>query len=589
VQESAFVHPQVGESIAEYRITRKLGEGGMGSVYQCFDETLSRHVALKLLRPEYSQNPKFRARFEIEAKAVAQLRHPNIIQVFRAGEDPQRKCLFFVMDFIEGRALEDCIQDKKQLSVEETLHYVEEAAQALVYSHHKNILHRDIKPANIMITPENHALLADFGLAKVIGNAEDSLGAESPTTAPLNLKLTQQGSIVGTPYYMAPERIDGVNDDPRSEVYALGMVLYHCLTGVPPFQKNTLNEILNAQKYEEVIPLTHYAPQCPPEVIALFHKATAKQRSERFQDMQQFLSRMEAIRQGKIHQKELEEKRQFSREMAVALSSSSMKESSSRFKRQFGGALGVLGILTLFGFAFSYFSASPPKPAPAVVISDSKGSREGDLVWVQDQETRLIGRYLEKEEAQEEGVYFLFNTYLFSEETEDQQIEKVYYSPTQRKLFNARHQNYLQEGELFLFTGKAILEEEGDYLEAHPNSVLPIFPLKVLLLEDHATTLVERFTSKLEDKYLQISGTIAYINEEKEDFVEVLLADREGRQVWIRVPPVAFKRAESQNFIPRIGEYCYGIGRFRLEEENGKELYVIEVNETEQDAFAAQK
>jgi serine/threonine protein kinase len=193
ISAKSFVslNPRVGDMISEYKVIKKLGEGGMGTVYKCLDPLLKRHVALKLLKREFSQKESFRIRFEIEAQAVAQLRHPNIIQVFRAGEDPVRHNLFFAMDFIEGRPLDEVLRGN--LAPEKALRYIQQVAEGLAYSHKKQILHRDIKPENIMISKDDCALIMDFGIAKVIGESPEEIleAHQSEEIGVSDLKLTQ--------------------------------------------------------------------------------------------------------------------------------------------------------------------------------------------------------------------------------------------------------------------------------------------------------------------------------------------------------------------------------------------------------------
>ena len=208
----------IGQTISHYKITDKLGEGGMGVVYKAQDTKLDRPVALKFLAPHLLRDDEGRKRFEREAKAAAKLDHPNICTVYEIDEVDGRT--FIVMAFLEGRPLGERISEGP-LKLPEAVSIAIQMAEGLEAAHEKGITHRDIKPDNVMLMSGSRGLvkLMDFGLAQL---AESS-------------KLTREGTTLGTPVYMSPEQALGDSTDRRSDVWGLGVVLYEMVAGKPPF------------------------------------------------------------------------------------------------------------------------------------------------------------------------------------------------------------------------------------------------------------------------------------------------------------------------------------------------------------------
>ncbi|MHC5059015.1 MAG: serine/threonine-protein kinase, partial [Planctomycetota bacterium] len=206
----------IGTTISHYRITEKLGEGGMGVVYKAEDLTLERPVALKFLSPRVTGAERDRARFVHEAKAAAALNHPNICTIYEIGEDDGRT--FIAMEYLEGEDLRSRMRFAP-LPLVEALTIGADIARGLHAAHEKGIVHRDVKPANIVVTPARVVKIMDFGLARV------GVGAD----------LTRTGTTVGTIAYMSPEQARGGDVDHRTDIWSLGVVLYEMLTGVRPF------------------------------------------------------------------------------------------------------------------------------------------------------------------------------------------------------------------------------------------------------------------------------------------------------------------------------------------------------------------
>jgi eukaryotic-like serine/threonine-protein kinase len=207
------------QTIGKYQVEKVLGRGGMGTVYQALDPVIHRTVAVKTMTPGLAETPELKARFLREAQAAGGLRHHNIVTVYDLGEDHGQP--FIAMELIDGEDLEKIIQDKEPLSVEWKIDVIRQVCEGLAYAHRAGIVHRDVKPANILLQ-EDHVFLTDFGLSKRVGSGDD---------------LTETGAVLGTVDYMAPEQVRGGVVDARSDVYALGCMMFQMLSGRVPFER----------------------------------------------------------------------------------------------------------------------------------------------------------------------------------------------------------------------------------------------------------------------------------------------------------------------------------------------------------------
>jgi ABC-type branched-subunit amino acid transport system substrate-binding protein len=247
-----------GTTFAGYRVDSLVGRGGMGVVYRATDLSLERPVALKLVAPELAEDERFRVRFLREPRLAASLDHPNVIPIYEAGEHEGQ--LYLAMRFVEGSDLKTVLEREGKLRPDRALNVLSQVGGALDAAHRRALVHRDVKPANVLLGEEGHVYLTDFGITK-------QLGGES----------TDTGRMVGTLDYLAPEQIRGDPVDGRTDVYALGCLLYECLSGAPPYRRGTEAETLWAHMQEEPPPLKGHAALDP-----VLRKALAKDREDRF-------------------------------------------------------------------------------------------------------------------------------------------------------------------------------------------------------------------------------------------------------------------------------------------------------------------
>lgn len=260
-----------------YEIVDRLGRGGVGEVFLAHDPEIDRKVALKVLHKEHLANKMVIQRFTKEAKAVGRLSHPNIVNVYDVGKD--HGTIYIAMEYLEGRPLEEVMQSQR-LDMATIVNIGKKVAVALDYAHQKGIVHRDIKPSNLMVTDDWQVKLTDFGIAHF----------EDPS---ISLQ-TSLGDILGTPAYMPPEQIAGREVDGRSDLYALGVLLYEMMVGQRPFAANTLPALFNTISQHELIPPEKANPSVPSSLSDIVCKCMHKNPDRRYQSGAELLSDLSA-------------------------------------------------------------------------------------------------------------------------------------------------------------------------------------------------------------------------------------------------------------------------------------------------------
>ncbi len=271
----------IDQTISHYKILEKIGEGGMGVVYKAQDLKLQRPVALKFLPSNLLGDEEAKARFLREARAAAALQHPNICTIHEIDEADGHT--FIVMAYLEGEELRKQIE-KGPLSLDRLLDIAIQVARGLQEAHSKGVVHRDIKPANIMDTTAGQAVLMDFGLAQIASAAS---------------KLTREGTTVGTSAYMSPEQTTGEKTDHRTDIWALGVVLYEMATGQAPFQGHYEQAILYSILHEAPEPITALRTGIPPELERIANKCLTKRADERYQTVSDLLADLGALKRSR--------------------------------------------------------------------------------------------------------------------------------------------------------------------------------------------------------------------------------------------------------------------------------------------------
>ena len=261
----------IGKHIGRYLVVEHLGRGGMAEVYKAFQPSLDRYVAIKVMHGFLTDDKDFLARFEREAKAVAALRHPSIVQVF--DYEVESGLPYMVMEFIDGVTLKTMLENMQErgewVSLDDAVQIVLSLGSALRYAHERHMVHRDVKPANVMITSDGHVILTDFGIAKILSVTG----------------LTASGAMIGTPTYMSPEQGMGQPGDERSDIYSLGVMLYQLVVGQPPYDADTPLAVIFKHINEPVLMPRALKADLPEAVERVILKALAKRPEDRYSNV----------------------------------------------------------------------------------------------------------------------------------------------------------------------------------------------------------------------------------------------------------------------------------------------------------------
>lgn len=261
-----------------YQIKELLGQGGMSSVYRAVDPKLRRDVAVKIIHPHLSENPKFVRRFEEEAAAVAQLRHPNIRQVFDSNHDGET--YYMVLEFLPGKTLKEQLdhftQKGQHVPMSEVISTIRQICSAVAYAHKNGVIHRDIKPSNVVISPQGEAILTDFGIAKMVGKEQ----------------FTATGAVIGTAAYISPEQIEGKQVDHRTDIYAIGVMLFEMVSGKTPFIAESIMTLMMKHVNDPLPDLHKLQPGLDLKLVSIIEKSLAKNPEDRYQNANEIASEL---------------------------------------------------------------------------------------------------------------------------------------------------------------------------------------------------------------------------------------------------------------------------------------------------------
>ncbi len=253
-----------------YQLLEELGTGGMAHVFRARDLMLDRYVAIKILRQDFSTNPDFQANFRQEARAAANLSHPNIVTVHDFGF--AENLLFIVMEYVPGKDLKQLIRQRGRFSVDEGIPLIIQACAGIGYAHRAGLVHCDVKPHNMLVAPDGRLKVTDFGIARALSTI---------------MPGERTDVVWGSPLYFAPEQARGEAPTPSSDVYSLGVVLYEALTGTPPFTASTADELARLHLSARPIPIREYIPEIPTALEEIVMKVLSKEPSARYRTADQ--------------------------------------------------------------------------------------------------------------------------------------------------------------------------------------------------------------------------------------------------------------------------------------------------------------
>ncbi|MFA7502858.1 MAG: protein kinase, partial [Anaerovoracaceae bacterium] len=266
-----------------YELSDKIGEGGMAVVFKAKDRLLNRHVAIKILKPEFTKDPVFIESFRRESQTAAGLVHPNIVNVYDVGKEGN--IYYIVMEYIDGKPLSELIRESGPLEPRRAATIAKQAASALAEAHKHQLIHRDIKPHNILLTSDGVAKISDFGIAKALSTG--------------TLAGSGKETVMGSVHYFSPEQARGGYVDEKSDIYSLGIVLYEMLTGKVPFDGDTAVAVAVKHMNEEIVPPSVHNPDIPADLEDIVMRATSKLQINRYRSAEEMITALNFIKYSK--------------------------------------------------------------------------------------------------------------------------------------------------------------------------------------------------------------------------------------------------------------------------------------------------
>ncbi len=342
-----------------YEIESVIGEGGMAVVYKAFCHRLNRFVAIKVLRDEFAEDEEFRRRFLAESHAIAMLSHPNIVAVYDVSSCDGVE--YIVMELIDGITLKQYLKKRGAINWKEAVHFAKQIAKALSHAHQRGIVHRDIKPQNIMLLRDGTIKVADFGIAALEDERQDS------------------NEAIGSIHYIAPEQARGNDPDARSDIYSLGVVMYEMLAGVKPFTGDSINEIA-AKHLEPPVPISEYTPDVPEELERIVEKAMDPDIEERYQSADKLYDALEAFTRRQMRKPKQPRYENPAVVPVRSISELSKDKYAERKKRssRVAFATGTLGamlvVIGLFAFLWNFWLGDVFSPAERIPLPNFIGS-----------------------------------------------------------------------------------------------------------------------------------------------------------------------------------------------------------------------
>lgn len=347
-----------------YEIESVIGEGGMAVVYKAFCHRLNRFVAIKVLRDEFAEDEEFRRRFLAESHAIAMLSHPNIVAVYDVSSCDGVE--YIVMELIDGITLRQYLKKRGAISWKEAVHFAKQIAKALSHAHQRGIVHRDIKPQNIMLLRDGTIKVADFGIAALEDERQDS------------------NEAIGSIHYIAPEQARGNDPDARSDIYSLGVVMYEMLAGVKPFTGDSINEIA-AKHLEPPVPISEYTPDVPEELERIVEKAMDPDIEERYQSADKLYDALEAFTRRQMRKPRQPRYENPAVVPVRSISELSKDKYAERKKRssRVAFATGTLGamlvVIGLFAFLWNFWLGDVFSPAERIPLPNFIGSNYDEI------------------------------------------------------------------------------------------------------------------------------------------------------------------------------------------------------------------